>query len=115
LFQESKSAAEICDVVCDCQKGQLQRIVSELAAVDGFSIHAIRKSKFIRESLSAKGFRLPLAEPSIMELVHCQHKNIQKEVKSKIETELQCNARFSVTLNEYTSVRCRRDMNVDIH
>jgi len=59
----------------------LQSIVSELAAVDGFSIHAICKSNFIRESLGANGFRLPLAERSIMELVHSQHKSIQKEMK----------------------------------
>ena len=97
------------------KKDSLQSIVSELAAVEGFSIHAICKSKFIRESLSAKGFRLPLAERSVMELVHSQHKSIQKEMKSRIETELQCNTRFSVTLDEYTAVRCRRYMNVNIH
>jgi len=78
-------------------------------------LHSTCKSKFIRESLSANGFRLPLAEPSIMQLVHCQHKSIQKEMTNKIETELQCNIRFSVTLDEYTLVRCRRHMNVYIH
>ena len=33
-------------------------------------------------------------------LIHCECKNIQKEIKSKIETKLQDNARFSV--DEYT-------------
>lgn len=97
------------------EKESLQSIVSQLAAVDGFSIHAICKSKFIRESLCSKGFRLPLAESSIMGLIHCQNKIIQKEIRSKIEMKLQCNTRFSVTLDEYTSVRCRRYMNVNIH
>ena len=96
------------------KKETLQSIVSQLAAVDGFAVHAICKSKFIRESLCAKGFRLPLGESNIMDLIHSQHEIIQKEIKSKIEMKLQCNARFSVTLDEYSSVRCRRYMNVCI-
>ena len=96
MIQESKSATEIYDVVCNRQKRQYaERIVSELAAVDGFSIHAVCKSNFISESLGANGFRLPLAERSIMELVHSQHKSSQKEMQSKIEPEPKCNTRFS--------------------
>ena len=97
------------------KKESLQTIVSQLAAVDGFSIHAICKSKFIRESISAKGFRLPFAETSIMNLIHCEHKTIQEEIKGKIEAKLQSNTRFSITLEEYTSIRSRKYMNVDIH
>ena len=97
------------------KKESLQTIVSQLAAVDGFLIHAICKSKFIRESISAKGFRLPFAETSIMNLIHCEHKTIQEEIKSKIEAKLQSNTRFSITLDEYTSIHSRKYMNVNIH
>ena len=49
------------------KKDSLQSIVSELEAVDdGYSIDAICKSDFTRESLGAKGFQLPIAERSIM-------------------------------------------------
>ena len=61
---------------------------------------AICKSKFIRESISAKGFRLPFAETSIMNLIHCEHQAIQEEIKGKIEAKLQSNTRFSITLDE---------------
>ena len=87
------------------KKETLQSIVFQLAAVDGFVVHAICKSKFVRESLCAKGFRLPLGESNIMDLIHSQHEIIRKEIKSKIEMKLQCNARFSVTLDEYSIPR----------
>ena len=97
------------------KKESLQTIVSQFAALDGFSIHAICKSKFIRESISAKGFRFPLAETSIMNLIHCEHKTIQEEIKGKIEAKLPSNTRFSITLDEYTSIRSQKYMNINIH
>ena len=71
------------------RKKSLQTIVSQLVVVGGFTIHAICKSKFIRESISAKGFGLPFVETSIMNLIHCEHKTIQEEIKGKIEAKLQ--------------------------
>ena len=93
----------------------MQGIVSQLAAVDGFSINSIGKSKFIRESLSAKGLRLPFWDCDIMNLIHSEYNDIQKQIKTEIEIKLKGNSRFSVTMDEYTSVRCRRCMNINIH
>ena len=47
------------------KKESLQTIVSQLAAVDGFSIHAICKTKFILESISAKGFFVSLLRKQV--------------------------------------------------
>ena len=93
------------------KKESLQTIVLQLAAVYGFSIHAICKSKFIQESISAKGFRLPFVETSIVNLIHFEHKTIQEEIKGKIEAKLQSNTHFSITLDEYTSIHSRKYMN----
>ena len=96
------------------KKESWQTIVSQLAAVDDFSIHANGKSKFIGDSIRAKGF-FPASDSSIMNLVHREHDDIQKEVKSKIEPKLKFDTRFSLTLDEYTSVRRRRYMNINVH
>ena len=85
------------------KKESLQSIVSQLAAVDGFSIHSIGKFKFICESLSAKGFRLPSSNSSIMNLTYSECNDIQKEIKTEIEIEVKANTRFSVTMDEYTN------------
>ena len=74
--------------------------------MDGFSIHSIGKSKFIRESLSAKGFRLPSSDSSIMNVIYSENDVIQKEIKAEIEIKVKANTRFSVTMDEYTSARC---------
>ena len=83
--------------------------------MDGFSIHSIGKSKFIRESLSAKGLRLPSWVSDIMNLIHREYDDIQKRIKTEIEMKLKGDFRFSVTIDEYTSVRCRRYMKINIH
>ena len=93
----------------------MQSIVSQLVAVDGFSIHSTGKSKFICESLSAKGFRLPSSDLSIINLNHSENDDIQKGVKAKIETKVKANTRFSVIMDEYTSVCCQRYINISVH
>ena len=50
-----------------------------------------------------------------MNLKHCEYNNIQKQTKTEIEMKLKGNSRFNVTMDEYTSVRCRRYMNINIH
>ena len=76
---------------------------------------SILQAKFIRESLSAKGFWLPSSDSSIINLNHSENDDIQKGIKAELETKVQANTRFSVTMDEYTSVRCRRYMNVNVH
>ena len=82
------------------KKESLQGIVSQLEAVYGFSIHSIGKSKFIRESLSAKGLGLPSWNSDIMNLMHREYNDIQKQIKTEIEMKLKGNSRFSVTMDE---------------
>ena len=50
-----------------------------------------------------------------MNLVHPEHNGVQKEVKSKIELKLKSDICFSLPLNEYTSIRCRRYININVH
>ena len=93
----------------------MQSIVSQLVVVDGFSILSRSKRKFFRESLSPKGFRLPSSDSSIMNSNHSKTDDIQKEIKAEIETIVKANTRFSVTMDDYTSLRCQRYMNINVH
>ena len=93
----------------------MQSIVSQLVVVDGFSILFRSKSKFFRESLSPKGFRLPSSDSSIINSNHSENDDIQKEIKAEIETIVKANTRFSVTMDDYTSLRCQRYMNINVH
>ena len=81
---QQKSTLPFVSVKIESLKG----IVSQLAAVYDFSIHSVGKSKFIRESLSAKGLCLPSWDSDIMNLMHREYNDIQKQIKTKIETKL---------------------------
>ena len=68
--------------------------------MDGFSVDSTGKSKFIREPLSATGFRLPSSDSSIMNLIHSEYNDIQKEIKAEVEVKVKANTRFSVTMDD---------------
>ena len=48
-------------------------------------------------------------------LIHSEYNDIQKEIKAEIEIKVKANTRFSVTMDEYTSVCCRRYINANFH
>ena len=88
------------------KKESLQSIVSQLVAVEGFSIPSKGKSKFIHESLSAKSFCFPSLDSSIINLNHSENDDIQKEIKVETETKVKANTCFSVTMDKYILVHC---------
>ena len=51
-------------------KQNLNEIIARLVAKDGFSIHGITNSSFIRKSLANKGFHLNKNPSHVMNLVH---------------------------------------------
>ena len=87
------------------QSDTLKEIVLKLAAKDEISIHSICNSKFIQPALLDKGLKLPKDESMVMALVYHQHDlMIREEIKHKIEEKKQKNKRFSILLDEFTSV-----------
>ena len=50
-----------------------------------------------------------------MIIIYRKYNDIQKQIKTEIEIKLKGNFRFSVTMDEYTSVRRRRYMNINIY
>jgi hypothetical protein len=93
----------------------LSDIVSKLAARDGLSINSICNSQFIRSSLLSKGFQLPKAPNSVMGLIHQQCELVEDEVRLEICQKIAKNQRFSISLDEFTSSRNRRYMNINVH
>lgn len=97
------------------KKSPMCEIVARLAAYDGFSIRAICHSKFIRESLNAKNMHLPKSQNDVMKLIYNFYDSVKTDVIQKIETKKKNDEKFSVTLDEWTSVKIRRFLNVNLH
>jgi hypothetical protein len=97
------------------RKETCAEIVTKLATLDGISINSITKSQFIRQSLFDKGFCLPKNPSHVMDLVHSQYDNIKDRVCSEITSCLNSGSRFSLSLDEYTSLNNRRYLNINVH
>ena len=86
-----------------------------MAATDGFSFYSMVKSEFIRTSLREKGYTPPLCPKTAASCVNSFCKSI-KEKLSKQFTDLILNGtRFAISIDEYTSSRNRRFMNINLH
>ena len=97
------------------RKDTREEQVTKLAAVDVFSINAITKSEFIRQSFSKKGFVLPKNPSGVIGLVHKQYFKVKDHIDSKIRSRVSAGSRFSLSLDEYTSLNNRRYLNIIVH
>lgn len=99
-----------------CERQTMEEIVTELAVVDGLSIHAITNSKFIRSSIADRcGKSLPKCESDVMAMIHKNYETKKSELIKKFKNKLANNKRFSITLDEWTSLRMRRYVNINLH
>lgn len=93
------------------QRKSMAEIVARLVASD----HGICKSEFIRQSLKDRQYNLPKDKTNIMKLVHSYYETAKSNVMKKIRNHTSIDGRFSLTLDEWTSMRNRRYLNVNLH
>lgn len=93
----------------------MPEIVSKLAAVDGMSIRTITKSSFIRESFAARNMTLPKNETDVKNIVVKYYKTVKEAMVKNINSEICKNGRFTLILDEWTSVAQKRYLNICLH
>lgn len=87
--------------------------MATLVAKDGLSVNMICRSSFIKQSITNRGYKLPIGGTNVMNLVHKFYDTAKEEMIKQIE-KLKDN-KFSLTLDEWTSSRNRRYINVNLH
>ncbi|CAF0985424.1 unnamed protein product [Didymodactylos carnosus] len=92
----------------------LKEIVADLAT-DGITIRVITRNKYIRDSIQRDGFKLPANESDVMRLIHEDYEDKKNKMASEIQKKIQKGGKFSMTIDEYTTVRGRRYFGVNIH
>ena len=97
------------------KKDPIEMVVSRLAAVDCLSFNVIASSKDIQSGLIAQGYKPPKTRQAVKDMVIQFACNVQNEVKEEIQKLIQKGSRFSITSDEYTSLRARRYMAVTVH
>lgn len=92
----------------------LEEILARLAALDGFSIHAITNSSFIRSALKDRGFSLPKNPTKVKELIALYYDKVVSNLKVNI-SQIKCRGgKFCIILDEYTSKQNRRYLNIQL-
>jgi hypothetical protein len=79
-----------------------------MAAVDGISIRAITRSRYIRESIASRGFKLPKNKNDVMKLIHKHYEAKKKETIAVLSEKIKQNERFSLSLYDLTSARNKK-------
>ncbi|XP_065087723.1 uncharacterized protein LOC135709345 [Ochlerotatus camptorhynchus] len=98
------------------KRSSLREIVARLAALDGISIAAITKSKFIRESVSARGFKLPTSKSTIIKLIHEFYDEIKNQTKKEFHDRIvEKKELVSLTTDDWTSSANKRYLNINVH
>lgn len=93
----------------------MEEIVSRMAALDGITINAITESSFIRESLQKRGFNLPKNVSSVKKLILSYFDTAKKQIIMDIQKIIENNGRFSVVLDEWSSIKQRRYLNTFLY
>ena len=97
------------------KKETIGEVVSKLVALDGFSFNALVNSTFIRSAMSEKGLEFPKNHKQVIQLVKKFSSCIKAELKANFSSMVSSEKRFSISLDEYTSLKNRRFVNVNVH
>ena len=90
------------------KKQSVEEVITEMAAEDGFTFHAIANSSFTRKSLTLQGLQAPHDPKTVAKMVLMFANDKKHDMAKEIEAMIQCCKRFSASLAEYTSIKNRR-------
>ena len=93
--------------------------IARMAAVDGFAFNAIANSEFMQSNLAKTADQYdkppPVSCNGVKTLVMNFHELKKHQLKLQLGEKLSQELRFSLTLDEYTSIQNKRYLNINIH
>lgn len=90
-------------------------IVAKLAAVNGLTFGQIANSELLHKAFKAYGVQLPKSKTTVRSLLMENFAKVKETVMKQIDVFLSNGVRFSITLDEYTSIANRGFMNINLH
>ena len=89
--------------------------MSRLSSIDGISFTTIANSQVLRSAFRAQGYIIPKSHQTVHDLVMKYFEKFKKKVIGSLKKIILTNDKFSLTFDEYKSVKNRRCMNLNIH
>lgn len=96
----------------------LPAVLSRLTSLDGITFNAICKSVDLRKGLIARGFLvsdIPKSKSGVSNNINCYSTKIRQQFKNEFVLLKKENQKFSLSFDEWTSVRNKRYMNLNVH
>ena len=97
------------------KKKSLDEVVARLAAEDGSTFRQSQNSNNIRKSLEKDSFNFSRDKNSARKCVWNYYEKAKNETKAELAGRIERGDRFSLSLDEYTSKRNRRYVNINVH
>lgn len=94
------------------KRKSIEERMAKAIALDGISPFTIARSEFFGEACTALGLNLPKSHKTIMEMAHTFFKEAREETIREIKAS---GVKFSLTMDEWTSIANKRFLNVNIH
>ena len=109
-----KTKTVITDYFKKQRDNTLPAVLSRLVALDGLPFSLFITSSELRMCLEARGFEVPKSATTIRNMVVDYANALQKIVKCELTLLRSQGIRFSLTFDEWSSIRNRRYLNVEV-
>lgn len=96
-------------------KDSLEKVLSRMSARDGLSFRALANSYDIRRMFPLGGYIIPESANTIREIVLRYASEVRVGITKELAAMKASGYLFSLTMDEWTSIRGRRYANVNIH
>ena len=100
---------------CFKKEKSLARVISELAALHHLPFSTISSCNVIRSGLTALGYDAPKDPHIVKKLVMEYFEEVKEIIKTRIKLCKEKDHRFAVTLDEWTDIKNKRSLNVNVH
>ncbi len=92
-----------------------EKMLSHLAAVDGISFQTLAYSTMLRKLWKGQGYKVPTSHPTVQKMVMQYAEKVKGQMKKEILLQKEKGKKFSLTMDEWTSVRNRRYAGLNLH
>lgn len=113
---ERPKKSKISDYYNVVESETLQLVIARMASLDGIPFDMFCKSEDLRKGLTARGFQnIPTSHNTIREYVLGYANQIRQRVILQLKHLKSDDTKFSITCDEWSSLRSRRYLNVNVH
>lgn len=115
LTTETKKRKIMTDFFSSKSNEKMEVIISRMAALDGCSFRFFVQSQDLQKMFKKSGHDLPKSPSTIAKIIFTQAEEVKADIKNKIQKLKTEGHRFALTLDEWTSLRNKRYMNINLH